>query len=610
MYINKLQIKNYRNLHDFSIQLKPKTLIIGENNVGKTSLLKALSLLLNNEIGGIRSRVLRIEDFSFDVLHSFKCSVSNVDIDPSEVVFPQIEIIATFTDFIDEEEKTIVSEWHSNEAHTEAQLCFTFGCSLRNRVEWVKNIRDSLKFVEEKDRRLEQIQFPINEYESSIVAGIGRIKPENFQLRALKIDLLDALRDAKTELSASKENRLLYRILNNRDQNKFDDILHSASALNKSINKSNAELTSIKNEISKILGELSLETDISSNEINFRFSDISLQELLKKIGLEYGDKPISVENNGLGRNNLLFMSFVLSHVHSKNDDPDFRLIAIEEPEAHISPVLQKHFSESVSRDSFFQGGKRQVILTSHSTHICSHLNLENTVVIYKDTSDGSLKSHYILDGIPNDAEGKQTKNYLRKWLSATNSVMFFSRRLIFVEGIAEQILIPKFFELLRGAKPEKMNAQIINVNGLAFRNFLEVVKHGYFIKTAVLTDSDSGTRTKQRALDLKRDYQNTASIEIFITSSSTFEMELLEANKEGNGLEIIKRAVKKTRPQLYKTSLESCFISPLNTDTVFEAISEYKSEFAFNLVSELETDPIDFVVPKYISDALTFICEK
>ena len=50
MYISKLTIENYRNFDDFEITLKPFTLIIGENNTGKTDLLNALGLIFSNEV--------------------------------------------------------------------------------------------------------------------------------------------------------------------------------------------------------------------------------------------------------------------------------------------------------------------------------------------------------------------------------------------------------------------------------------------------------------------------------------------------------------------------------------------------------------------------------
>lgn len=614
VFISNLCVTNYRSIKNFSIALKPKTLIIGENNIGKTNLLSALALLLNNEIGGYRKRSLSLEDFNYDVLQEFKENVADITIKSEDLIFPTITINATFSDFKNEDEEAIVSEWYDNDTHSTASLKYSFYCSISNKTKWVESVREKLitipaglppEDIEKEQRsRIDGVDFPISDYKYKIEAGRGNIKPDSFQLEPLKIDFLDALRDAKTELSASRENRLLYRILNNRDNAKYDDIKASADALNKSISEGDGELYDIKNDISELLEMLSLETESSKNNINFSFSGLGVTELLKKISLEYGDKPIAVENNGLGRNNLLYMALVLSHIQEKSGVPDFRLVAIEEPESHISPVLQKHFAENIENSEFFnESSNRQVILTSHSTHISSYLNLENTVVMYSDS--GNFRSHYILDGIEDNAAGKKTKNYLNKWLCATNSVMFFSRRLIFVEGIAEKIILPKLFELHFGTTLEKKNCQIINVNGVAFRNFLEVVNNGYYIKSAVLTDSDANTKTGTRAPGLKKDYDSD-NILVSISEQTTFEKELISNNSTGQGRTKLKNTIKSTRPLKFK-EIENDFTSKLKVDDIFSVIEGYKSEFAFDLLGELGK-PGDFIIPKYIVDAFDFVC--
>jgi putative ATP-dependent endonuclease of OLD family len=45
MIIKNIRILNYRNFRNFEIELKPFTLIIGENNIGKTNLLNAIGLV-------------------------------------------------------------------------------------------------------------------------------------------------------------------------------------------------------------------------------------------------------------------------------------------------------------------------------------------------------------------------------------------------------------------------------------------------------------------------------------------------------------------------------------------------------------------------------------
>ena len=49
MYVKKLEISNYRNFKEFTIDLRPLTLIIGENNVGKSNLLDSLGLIFSQE---------------------------------------------------------------------------------------------------------------------------------------------------------------------------------------------------------------------------------------------------------------------------------------------------------------------------------------------------------------------------------------------------------------------------------------------------------------------------------------------------------------------------------------------------------------------------------
>jgi len=615
MHICKMEVQNYRSLRAFTIELKPTTLIIGENNIGKTNLLNAISLILNNEIISYQKRGLSISDFNYDTVQSFKKSVADLTVISSDIDFPTITIEATFTDFNNDDEEALVSEWYEDDTHKTATLKYEFYCNLANKTKWVNSIRDALSIVdeelegEEKEKaeqlRVDSVDLPILDYKYRITAGLGGIKPDSFQLAPIKIDFLDALRDAKTELSASRENRLLYRILNNRDESEYIDIKSSADDLNKAIGADKNALFTIKNDITELLDVLSLETDPSKKDINFSFSNLNLSELLKKISLEYGDKPISIENNGLGRNNLLYMALVLSHIQSKAKVPDFRLIAIEEPEAHISPILQKHFAQSVTDNGFFNdSSNRQIILTSHSTHISSYLDVNNTVVIFNNK--GELDSHYLLSGIKDDAKGKRTKNYLRKWLNATNSIMFLSRRIIFVEGIAEQILIPKLFEIHFGSKPEKFNCQIVNVNGVAFRNFLTVVNNGYFIKSAVITDSDSATKTKDRAINLKKDFDGK-HIQVCISDQTTFEKELIAANSTGTGRTLLKKAIKNTRPNKSKEpDVVKQFTKKLIPDDVFELIGEYKAEFAFDLLNELDNNS-KFIIPPYIIDAFEFV---
>ena len=101
--------------------------------------------------------------------------------------------------------------------------------------------------------------------------------------------------------------------------------------------KKNKTLEDVKERIETLLSRVSLVADQDDNSIDFRFSSPETSELLKKISLIYGANPIDVSRNGLGRNNLLYIALILSHLSAKDkrgSDTYFRCIGIEEPEAH------------------------------------------------------------------------------------------------------------------------------------------------------------------------------------------------------------------------------------------------------------------------------------
>ena len=94
MYVKKIKIKNYRNFGDppFEVELKPFTVIVGENNVGKTNLLNALGLIFSHEIMVFKKRILEIEDINCASVQAFKKAIADVSIAEEEVKFPTVTL--------------------------------------------------------------------------------------------------------------------------------------------------------------------------------------------------------------------------------------------------------------------------------------------------------------------------------------------------------------------------------------------------------------------------------------------------------------------------------------------------------------------------------------
>jgi putative ATP-dependent endonuclease of OLD family len=631
MYISKLKILNYRTFKEFSIDLKPLTLIIGENNIGKSNLLDCIGLIFSQDVSYFKRRTLEIADFNYETIKELKRKIIDVNINPDKIEYPQIVIQATLTDW-DTDQGAVVADWYSNSTFTEATLTYVFALNSRfNKDEEIKEQRTFLESYKKQcgedeyskiseENILGLINFPINKYYYNIYGGHSASGSANpYFLNQLKFELLDALRDACAELVASHHSKLLFRILNARDDSAYQDLKGQLIGLQDAI-RHNATLAEIKSGISEQLEKISLATDNTTNLVDLLFSMPDVADLLKKISLIYGTNPIKIERNGTGRNNLLFISLVLSYIEDVTHSGSvyFRVVGLEEPESHLHPNLQDHLAHNIEQlisipdpsDTKKKVKRKdvQLLITSHSTHITTKVDFENTVVLFEDESDKKIIAHYVLSGFSEDARGKKQVRYLNKYLDAVNTNIFYSRKVILVEGICERLLIPVFFRILTGKTTEKLSCCVVNVNGLAFANFLEIMHNGFFLKCLVLTDSDSSTQTDQRPIDLKNKYEGEL-IKVEISKLSTFEKDLIEVNKTGKGKLTLLKVLKSVRPQVGKTFETKTGSADIDIEAYFLLIEKYKSEFAYALMLELDLEQSDLDIPSYITSGINFLTD-
>ncbi|RAS99399.1 ATP-dependent endonuclease [Bacillus cereus] len=623
MYISDIKILNYRSFPEFEVSLnKGLSIIIGENNMGKSNFLEALSLIFNSNYS-LRKRTLDQEDFWNGII--------------VQDTWPEIVIEVTLKGITTENELTITSRWLTR-IPGEAKLTYKY----RPKV----NISIA---APTSPTPISKIRLPLNEYEWVIYGG-ERETLDAFDFNMLSkfgIEYVGALRDATTELK--KSSGQLQRILKNFDLevNELQKISNKIDELNEQIMQGR-EIQKVQEDINHYLERI---TGATRQKVKIQMGESDYDTLLRELKVLIGPKDDnihSIEMNGLGYNNLLYISLLLTQYTAikekrlQNHDYVFPLLIVEEPEAHLHSHLQKYLANYF----FDQQVVGQVIMTTHSSHVSSHAALDSLVMFYRVFNKMVSKNiGRIFD--TNKKEGREQKRYLERWLDATKSDIFFGRKVLLVEGIAERLLIPKFFSMLhtdkiregekvieRGKTLEGEGISIISVDGVAFRPFLQLFgSNGLNMKCAVLTDSDPEaipvmdkhgdevigiddkvvkedaypTRLGEygmcaRTAGLISDFSEISNI--FIASNlKTFEYDLMLENNDSFFRELIQTyniGTKEDRERITNLSGHEF------AKEAYKVISKEKGQFSQFILDELNKGKV-LQIPEYIKQVFEFL---
>lgn len=501
MYISKIQIKNYRNFKNLDIEFNHGlNVIIGHNNSGKTNLIKALQLVLDR---GLKEKP-SIDDF---------CKLNMDYAEP-----PIIEIslfIKEYNDNIDD--KNVVYDWLIEESPIyTARLTYIFELPASNHAEYNRLIQDCKvgdDFDQNKCLRLIGKKF-LHKYVARIYGGDPekQEKADSENLNRFDFQFLDAIRDAERQMFYGN-NTLLRDVLNyfldyditeGREFKNLtpDKIIELKRREDDFSQKSKELLDALISRIDrdKIL-QYSDETGADKGGRPNFDAEITEQELLFALRLivEKSGFKLPIKNNGLGYNNLLFIALILAKMQMESSSfmgdnaKVFPVLAIEEPEAHLHPSMQSKFLQFLNNNE----QARQIFITSHSTHITSAINLDSIICLYENI-DGKSTVGYPGKVFSNSKEDKASKVYVQRFLDTTKSNMLFANKLLFVEGLAEQLLIPCFAQYL-GIEETLINEHIgiISVDSRTFKHFLKLFAYNndnnpYAInkKVVCITDAD------------------------------------------------------------------------------------------------------------------------
>ena len=433
MKIRHVQIDNYRNLRHVDVSLGNIVTLVGENNSGKSNFLHALSIPLSSDDSGINKRLSWFDinkdskNAYYDFLKANREKIINdtlsVDIFLQNVPVVRIKLYFQpennehydVKDILIDEEKWIG--------------CIQYQFSIKKPDELFARVKQILSTeIEEENIQMSLLPVELFDYSITVPGKESNISYETL----MKFRSLDL--PAERDSFASNAGRLGSKALS--------DLLKKGMPANSQVNIEKAYISffdTIKKEgrMDSVLNWQNY-SDIPNAQHFFRQISIlpnmpQMSSILGSIRLGYEDDNMFAQ--GLGHRNLVLLSVLLNSYLNKPHDISYRLITLEEPEAHlcISNVLLM-----ISLiDVFAQKNKyTQIVYSTHNIEFVNKLGLDNVILLHKGEA---INFREVLT----DTE----RDYLAANPNTDILKLLYSRKTILVEGITEELLIKSLLQI-------------------------------------------------------------------------------------------------------------------------------------------------------------------
>lgn len=636
------------------------TLIIGKNNAGKTTIITALDNLINH------GNAFGANDFNYRYLQEY---LDSYDICNPPLGAPYIEFILTIgleKDSNDRISNLIPFMLVEDIEDSELDIC------IRYEVEDFVYFQSEMKklFSEGKDENafskflnlLHNTDYVLKYYDKNINKIDVDFKLSNLmELQCIKANHL-------------KNDHCLTDAFNKIINYRYDHIFQKEKKeVNRELEKINKELTEninhnhtevIRNVLKELISMEHMGVDLSA--------DITFDKLMRDlIKYEYIEDDANIPENqfGLGYTNLIMIIAAIMDYMERYPESSFNskinLISIEEPETFMHPQMQELFIKNINGaiqvllSSKNKDVNSQIIITTHSSHILNskiHSNntFNNICYLYENKRNAAVANLNNKKVMPYEYEDEESEpfRFLKKHIKYKVSELFFSDAAIFVEGFAEDIIVPYYIE--KKKELNKHYISIFNINGahgFLYKRLIEALGIPVLIITDLDIKRNEENEEKENEENKKvKNYEQISCLTNQETTNATIidiygkadisaipgyiEKENLYLAYQGkiNGYyatsfeeafiltnydnAITNELLKELKPNIYKSIVGDKIEYDKNKENSYKwqmKLERCKGEFASKLLYKVVNEEFDEKIPqlpKYISDGLDWIEKK
>ena len=224
----------------------------------------------------------------------------------------------------------------------------------------------------------------------------------------------------------------------------------------------------------------------------------AVQYLVDKTAL---DESLPEHSIGLGYQNLQSLSFMLVSFRAARLKPPqgapaaVHLVMVEEPEAHLHVQVQRNFSSNAlglirPKNAIHANLRSQLLISTHSSHLAHGDSFTRLRYVKRlpGTAAGGKPSTEVVnlgDAFGDDVE---TRIFAERYFQVQHTDLLFADAAVFVEGIAERMLVPLFIER-DFPKLAKKYVSFVDIGGSHAHRLKPLVER-LGIPTAVITDLD------------------------------------------------------------------------------------------------------------------------